>query len=206
MLFGGRRRGLGLLAAHNVGDGVDQTSRCLTKGARSTDSTPAQKDEYAGHRHPARWRSNFILATTTATRRGRGSSRSRPYAPHSRVLPEGAFPGQAALPTGLPRPPFPPGHPRGGNCGLLDMPHAWASKDLPGFGDDLAPTTRPPAYPATGALSRCLWGEPRLEDARRRARSASCSDRARMVQSIDRMGPTHPASGVPPQHLRGAHL
>ncbi len=101
-----------------------------------------------------------------------------PYAPHNRVLPEGAFPGE---------PHFPPAfrdrpsrrHP-GGNCGLLACQDLGV-EDLPGFGDDLADNA--PSH-ADGSPAPAAW-EP-LETSPERAERV-LRDRARMVQSIDRM-------------------
>ena len=101
-----------------------------------------------------------------------------PYAPHSRALPEGAFPGDPAFPPAFrdrPRPRHP-----GGNCGLLDCQELGV-EDLPGFGDDLADNA--PAH-ADGRPAPPAW-EP-LETTPERAERI-LRDRARMVQSIDRM-------------------
>ncbi len=101
-----------------------------------------------------------------------------PYAPHRRTAPQGAYPGDPAFP-----PAFrdrPSARQPGGNCGLLDCAELGV-EDLPGFGDDLADNAPSHAdgTPATPAWDPVEFTEANAERILR--------DRARMVQSIDRM-------------------
>ena len=102
-----------------------------------------------------------------------------PYAPHSRVAPAGAWPGEPYFPAAF-RDRSRPGRP-GGNCGLMRC-GAMRAEDLRGIDDDLADNA---AYLPDGSTVRPWVGHSMKlsvseieEDLR---------DRARMVQSVDRL-------------------
>ena len=102
-----------------------------------------------------------------------------PYAPHSRVEPKGAWPGEPYFPA-LFRDRSRPGQP-GGNCGLLRC-GALGVEDLRGIDDDLTDNA---AYRPDGSTIR-----PWVGDAMKLSVSEieeDLRDRARMVQSVDRL-------------------
>ncbi|WP_185995375.1 sulfatase-like hydrolase/transferase [Nocardioides campestrisoli] len=100
-----------------------------------------------------------------------------PYAPHNRVNPEGAYPGDPVFPAAFRD--RPGGRKAGGDCGRVAC-SSLTVKDLPGFGDnrrDNVPRTR------AGKRARA-WNTMRPLAAG--GATARLRDRARMVQSIDR--------------------
>ncbi|WP_110181063.1 sulfatase-like hydrolase/transferase [Nocardioides solisilvae] len=100
-----------------------------------------------------------------------------PYAPHNRVDPEGAYPGDPLFPAAFGD--RPGGRRAGGDCGRVTC-RSLTARDLPGFGDnrrDNAPRTR------AGARTR-PWNTVRTTSAADATRHLR--DRARMVQSVDR--------------------
>jgi N-acetylglucosamine-6-sulfatase len=111
-----------------------------------------------------------------------------PYAPHSRVGPEGAFQGDPGFPPAFRDRPS-PDHP-GGNCGRVQCEDLGV-EDLPGYGDDFADNA--PSY-ADGTPAPAVWDP--LEITPEKA-TLTLRDRARMVQSIDRMV-QHILREVPP--------
>jgi N-acetylglucosamine-6-sulfatase len=102
-----------------------------------------------------------------------------PYAPHSRVEPVGAWPGEPYFPAAF-RDRSRPGQP-GGNCGLLRC-GALGVEDLRGLDDDLADNA---AYLSDGTAVQPWVGHTvKLSN---REIEEDLRDRARMVQSVDRL-------------------
>ena len=102
-----------------------------------------------------------------------------PYAPHSRVDPEGAWPGEPYYPAAFRDRPR-PGRP-GGNCGRLPC-GALGVESLPGLRDDREDNA---AFLPDGSGAP-LWNRAPVELSAGEV-EATLRGRARMVQSVDRM-------------------
>ena len=116
-----------------------------------------------------------------------------PYAPHSRIHAAPALPRRPAVPAGVPRPARAAGS-RTATAGRSAATGS-ASRDLPGYGDDQA--RQPPRAGPTATARAVEWRTGRAAGRRRRP----CSDlrnRARMVQSVDRMRAADPRRQVGP--------
>jgi arylsulfatase A-like enzyme len=101
-----------------------------------------------------------------------------PFAPHGRVTSEGAYPGDPAFPAAFGD--RPSEEDPDGDCGRLRC-YRLGVEDLPGWGDDLADNA--PAY-EDGSPAPMPWLPQELTEG---FAERSLRDRARMVQSIDRM-------------------
>lgn len=102
-----------------------------------------------------------------------------PYAPHSRVEPVGAWPGEPDFPPAFRDRPGPRNP--GGNCGRLDCAEL-GRDDLPGLGQVRRGNA---AVRADGGTVQQWTGLPK--GLRRGEAKATIRDRARMVQSVDRL-------------------
>ncbi|MGH3347014.1 MAG: sulfatase-like hydrolase/transferase [Nocardioides sp.] len=145
--------------------------------APPADAGPAEKDAaYAG----------TVIADRAVEFVRRNERREAPYflmvapfGPHSRIRPEGHYPGD---------PGFPPAfadRPRGGrpgNCGPVDCSDLDASA-LPGFADDQ--TDNAPVY-AEGSPA-AQWRPATVSSPDADVATATMRQRAQMVQSIDRL-------------------
>lgn len=100
-----------------------------------------------------------------------------PYAPHSRVNAEGAWPDEPVFPAAFRD--RPGGTRRGGNCGPVRCADLTVD-DLPGFGDDARDNT---PLSADGTEARAWNTRPGM---RAGVAVERLRDRARMVQSVDR--------------------
>jgi len=102
-----------------------------------------------------------------------------PFGPHSRVRPEGHYPGDPGFPPAFDDRPG-PGAP--GNCGPVDCSDLDAS-GLPGFADDQ--TDNAPVH-ADGSPAP-QWRPATVSSPDAEVATATMRQRAQMVQSIDRM-------------------
>jgi N-acetylglucosamine-6-sulfatase len=102
-----------------------------------------------------------------------------PYATHGRVGPQGAYADDPVFPPAMQDRPR-PGRPDG-NCGLVACSDLGID-DVPGFGDDPGDNAPRRADGSVAPAWRPQLPAPRAEDALRAMRN-----RARMVQSVDRM-------------------
>ena len=102
-----------------------------------------------------------------------------PFAPHSRVLPEPHYPGDPRFPPAFADRPRAG---RSGNCGPVDCSDLDAAR-LPGFADDQHDNA--PVY-ADGSPAP-QWRPTTAAGPDSAAATARLRDRARMVQSVDRM-------------------
>jgi N-acetylglucosamine-6-sulfatase len=102
-----------------------------------------------------------------------------PYAPHGRVSRHASYPGDPVFPPAFRDRPR-PGHPQG-NCGAVRCDDL-GLRELPGYGDDVADNA--PRWP-DGTVAPA-W-RPEAPHSHAATWIGQVRDRARMVQSIDRM-------------------